>query len=68
MSDIDYTGARALAALAAELIARGVTPAVARSSHLVHHDMKHSGLLAGIGPEHLYASVEDAIDALPPGG
>lgn len=68
MSDIDYTGAAALGQLASELKARGVTTAIARASHLVHHDLKHSGLLADIGPDHLYSSVEEAVASLRPPG
>jgi len=64
MSDIDYTGARILGALADELRHQGVTLAIARSSHLVHHDLKHSGLLESIGADHLFGSVEDAVAAL----
>jgi len=67
ISDIDYTGARSLSELAHELRARGVTIAVARASHIVHHDLKHSGLLADIGADHLYRSVEEAVRALQPG-
>ena len=68
ISDIDYTGARAFQQLALDLQARGVTTAIARSSHLVHHDLKHSGLLQRIPPDHLFSSVQDAIDALAGGG
>jgi len=64
MSDIDYTGARTLGELATELRQQGVTIAIARSSHLVHHDLKHSGLLQSIGPDRLFASVEEAVNAL----
>ncbi len=64
ISDIDYTGARALGQLAADLKSRGVSTAIARASHLVHHDLKHSGLLADIGPENLYRSVEEAVRSL----
>jgi MFS superfamily sulfate permease-like transporter len=64
MSDIDYTGARTLGELATELTRQGVTTAIARSSHLVHHDLKRSGLLVDIGPDHLFATVEDAVEAL----
>ena len=64
VSDIDYTGARAFQQLADDLEARGVTTAIARSSHLVHHDLKHSGLLEEIRPDHLFVSVQAAIDAL----
>ena len=67
ISDIDYTGALALGELATELKHRNVTTAIARSSHLVHHDLKHSGLLKDIGGDLLFASVEDAIRALAAG-
>ena len=64
MSDIDYTGARTLVELAAELKGRGVTTAIARSSHLVHHDLKHGGVLQRIGQDRLFATVEEAVDAV----
>jgi sulfate permease, SulP family len=64
MSDIDYTGARTLGELAAELKQRGVQIGVARCSHLVHHDLKHSGLMESIGPDHLFLTVEAAVEAL----
>ena len=68
ISDIDYTGARAFRQLAPELSAGGVTTAIARSSHLVHRDLKHSGLLQRIPPDHLFSSVQDAIEGLAGGG
>ena len=64
MSDIDYTGTRMLGELATELKARGVATGIARSSHLVHRELKHSGLLADIGSDHLYLTVEDAVAAM----
>jgi SulP family sulfate permease len=64
VSDIDFTGARALGELATGLKARGVTIAIARSSRLVHHDLQHSGLLTDIGRDQLFASVEDAVRAM----
>ncbi len=64
MSDIDYTGAQALGALVADLKAAGVTTVIARSSHLVHRDLKHSGLLAIFGGQGLCGSVEEAVRAL----
>jgi sulfate permease, SulP family len=64
IADIDYTGAQALGELATELKQRGVTTAIARSSHLVHHDLKHSGLLKDIRPDHLFTTVEAAVHAL----
>jgi high affinity sulfate transporter 1 len=64
MSDIDFTGAQTLGALVAELKDAGVKTVIARSSHLVHHDLKHSGLLAIFGADGLCGSVEDAVEAL----
>ena len=64
VSDIDYTGARALLEMLTEMERRNVIVAVARASHLVHHDLKHSGLLQVIGDGQVFTSVEDAIDAL----
>ena len=61
MSDIDYTGARALGELIASMQAAGVAVGLARASHLVHHDLEHSGILSRIGPEHLFASVDEAV-------
>ena len=64
ISDIDFTGARTLGELAAELKKQKVALAIARSSHLVHHDLKHGGLLTHIGPEQLFDTVEDAVKAV----
>jgi SulP family sulfate permease len=64
IADIDYTGAMALGDLATELRQRGVTIGIARSSHLVHRNLKHSGLLKDIGPDHVFATVEEAVEAL----
>lgn len=63
MSDIDYTGLQALRDLAVELESRGAALFVARASHLVHHELKHGALLAQLGPDHLFGSVEDAVVA-----
>ena len=64
VSDIDYTGARSLGAIFTELEAEGVKTGIARSSHLVHHDLKHSGLLGQIGENRLFLSVADAVERL----
>ena len=64
MSDIDYTGAQTLRRVAGELRQRGIAMGIARSSHLVHHDLKHSGLLEAIGPGRLFPTVEEAVAAL----
>lgn len=64
MSDIDYTGLQALGDLVTELRRRGVTLAIARASHLVHHDLKHGALLQRLGPDRLFTSVAEAVEAL----
>src|ERR1035437_2959413 len=64
MSDIDYTGLQALRELAAELRQRGVSIEIARASRLVHHDLKHGALLAQLGADHLFTSVQDAVNAV----
>jgi hypothetical protein len=52
-----------------ELKGDDVCVAVARASHLVHHDLKHAGLIATIGTDRVFASVEEAVRSLnrPPG-
>jgi high affinity sulfate transporter 1 len=64
ISDIDYTGAGALGEVAAELKRRQVALGVARASHLVHRCLKHSALLQYIGSDHLFSTVEEAVEAL----
>ncbi|KJE22498.1 sulfate permease-like transporter, MFS superfamily [Frankia torreyi] len=64
ISDIDYTAAQTLRDLLHRLRRRGVTVGIARSSHLVHHDLVHAGLLAALGPDRLFMTVEDAVVAL----
>jgi SulP family sulfate permease len=65
VSDIDYTGLEALRCLASDLRERGVTIAIARASHLVHHDLKRGALLEQFGPEQLFTSVEQAVTHSP---
>jgi MFS superfamily sulfate permease-like transporter len=64
ISDIDYTGLQALQALSTELRQRGAVIGIARASHLVHHDLKHGAFLKQVGPDHFFASVEEAVTAL----
>ncbi len=64
IADIDYTGAKAFGQLIEELKGKGVSVGLARASHLVHHDLKHAGLLDVIGTHRLFASVEEAVRAL----
>jgi MFS superfamily sulfate permease-like transporter len=67
MSDIDYTGLQALKEIVAELRRAGAALGIARSSHLVHHDLKRGALLQQLS-DHLFISVEAAVSALRPPG
>jgi len=64
VSDIDYTGLQALGDLATELGQRGVAIGIARTSHLVQYDLKHGAILKQLGPDHLFPSVDQAVNAL----
>jgi sulfate permease, SulP family len=69
MSDIDYTGAKALGGMVEQLRKRGIAVRVARASHLVHQDLKHAGVLRTVRASGLFPSVEEAVQApLPDGG
>jgi high affinity sulfate transporter 1 len=60
VSDIDFTGARALDELLKELRRRGITVGVARASGLVPRDLRRSDLLKDLG-DHIYSDVESAV-------
>lgn len=65
--DVDYTGAAALAETIADLRARGVAVRVARLSEARAQDSAgRTGLLALLGAENLFLSVQQAIDAAGP--
>ncbi len=64
MTDLDYTGSRTLAEVLDELDARHTTFAIARASQRVRDGLARSGLLARIGPDRLFASVDEAVMAL----
>jgi SulP family sulfate permease len=69
--EIDYTGAAVLAELTGRLRGKGIDVAVARlESVRAQESFARLGLLALIGPDHLFRSVQEAIDELggPPVG
>lgn len=66
MTDIDYTGARALRRILDQLGHTGASFAMARTNKTVRAGLARSGLLARIGADHLFASVGEAVDALQP--
>jgi MFS superfamily sulfate permease-like transporter len=65
--EIDYTGATVLAQLVRRLRGRGVDVAVARlESVRAQQSFARVGLFALIGRDHVFRSVQEAIDALGP--
>jgi len=64
ISDVDYTAVRMLGELLAELKQRNVAVAIARSSHLIHRELKRGGLLQSLGPDRIFATVDEAVDTL----
>ena len=66
MHDIDFTGSRVLGHVLDELERRHVVFALARAGDHLVGNLERSGLLARIGPEHLYPSVDEAVSALAP--
>jgi MFS superfamily sulfate permease-like transporter len=66
MSDLDYTGSRALAEILDELDHEHIAFAVARAGGHACDGLRRSGLLARIGEDHLFASVDAAVCALGP--
>jgi sulfate permease, SulP family len=68
MSDLDYTGCRALAEVLDELDRSRIVFAVARAGRHMQQSLERSGLLARIRPDHLYPSVDEAVRALGPAG
>jgi MFS superfamily sulfate permease-like transporter len=66
--DIDYTGSQLLRHAIADLEAKGVAVAVARLSHeQAQIEAGRSGLIASIGKDHVFMSVEEAVQKLGPG-
>ena len=66
MTDIDFTGSRALRHVLDELEHDHVTLGVARAGQHVRESLTRSGLLARIGEDHLFASVGEAVTSLGP--
>jgi MFS superfamily sulfate permease-like transporter len=65
VSDVDYTGSQMLQTTIRELRGRGVDVAVARL--IVQHAQQaaqRSGLIAELGADHIFLSVQDALAAL----
>jgi sulfate permease, SulP family len=66
MSDLDFTGARALGRVLDACERDGITVGVARAGIHVRRSLKRSGLDARIGEDLFYATVDEAVSALVP--
>ena len=66
MSDIDYTGSRALGRVLDELHRDGIEVAVARAGTHLRRGLVRSGLVERIGAVRFYPSVDLAVTALGP--
>lgn len=66
MSDIDYTGSRALREVLDELDRADIEVAVARAGAHLRQGLARSGLLERIGVEHFFSSVGEAVASLGP--
>jgi sulfate permease, SulP family len=64
MSDVDFTGSRALGHVLDACDRAHVTFAVARSGDHLEDMLQRSGLTQRIGPSHFYSSVNEAVTAL----
>jgi len=66
MSDIDYTGTRALGEVLEELERDHISFAVARAGQHVRESLRRSGLFERIGEDHFFPSVGEAVTGLGP--
>jgi SulP family sulfate permease len=65
MYDVDFTGSRALSQALDALDHDGITFAVARAGDHLKENLARGGLLQRIGADHFYASVDEAVTAVP---
>jgi MFS superfamily sulfate permease-like transporter len=65
--DIDYTGSQILTRTVTELRARSIVVAIARlSDNRAQTQARRTGLIDTIGPDHVFLSVEEAVQKLGP--
>jgi len=67
MSDVDFTGSRAMADVLAECGRQHVAFGMARAGEHLHEMLRRSGLAQRIGESHFYPSVDEAVTALTSG-
>jgi SulP family sulfate permease len=68
MSEVDFTGTRALGQVLAACERDHVTFGVARAGDRLTQSLQRGGLAARIGADHFFSTVGEAVAALAPGG
>lgn len=63
IGDVDYTSAEALKTIVAETKRRGVTFVMSEVADPVREEFDRDGITAMVGPDHIFESVQDAIEA-----
>ena len=66
ITDIDYTGTRAVRALVDELERSHIVVAVARAIGGAPQNLARSGLVDRIGRDRIFSTVDEAVTALTP--
>jgi sulfate permease, SulP family len=66
MTDIDFTGCRALGRVLDACERDGITVGVARTGERARRAFRRSGLASRIGEDRFYATVDEAVSALAP--
>jgi len=66
MNDLDFTGSRALGQVLGELDRLHIAFGIARAGVHLHESLERSGLLARIGEDHVFPTVNEAVTALVP--
>jgi MFS superfamily sulfate permease-like transporter len=67
MTDIDYTGSQILQQTIAGLRSRSIEVAIARlSDGRAQSEARRTGLIAALGPERVFKSVEKAVRRIGP--
>jgi MFS superfamily sulfate permease-like transporter len=64
MSDLDFTGARAFGRMLDAAERQGVAFGMARAGERLRESMRRGGLLARIGEDHFFSTVDEAVTTL----
>ena len=67
MSDLDFTGSRALARVLDRCARDNIEVGLARTGEHVLRSLRQSGLMDRIGEDHVFPAVDEAVSALAPG-